>query len=124
MIHPQSMGSDTCVFVVSFRFAHLSHKANKLASLIPMLLIAGFPGFMQKIYAVDPESGYWSGMYQWRSENDLKAYQKSLVYRMMNKRAVKGSVTSLIMPYSSLNDYIKKQTIIQYQKQLNKKSKS
>ena len=66
-------------FVVSFRFAHLSHRANKLASIIPMLVIAGTPGFVQKLYAVNEENGFWQGMYEWRSANHLEAYQKSFV---------------------------------------------
>ena len=115
LIYPQNEESGTHVFVVSFRFSHLSFRTNKLASVVPMLLIAGFPGFMQKIYAVDPLSGNWQGMYQWRSQKDLEAYQKSFVFRMMNKRAVKGSVTSLKLLNLNLNDYIKEQSEINNQ---------
>jgi len=68
---------DSCVFIVSFKFRHLSHQANKIASIIPMLLIAGFPGFIQKLYAYNPENGYWQGMYEWKSMKYLQAYQKS-----------------------------------------------
>jgi hypothetical protein len=49
-------------FVVKFKFARLSHKANKLVSLLAMLLIAGFPGFVEKIYALQKETGYWQGI--------------------------------------------------------------
>lgn len=80
------------LFAVSFKFARLSHKANKIASIIPMLIIAGYPGFIQKIYAADPRSGYWQGIYRWKSQEHLDSYKKSLVFRIMNKRAIKGSV--------------------------------
>lgn len=93
-------------FLVSFRFARLSHKANKLASLLPMLLIAGFPGFVQKIYAVNKETGYWQGMYVWKSENHLDAYKKSFVFRMMNKRALTGTVQSKTISNCPLADLI------------------
>jgi len=93
-------------FVVSFRFAHLSHRANKLASIIPMLVIAGSPGFVQKIYAVNKENGYWQGMYEWRSLNHLEAYKKSLVYRMMNKRTLKGTLQSYTIQNGHLLDLI------------------
>jgi hypothetical protein len=93
-------------FVVSFKFARLSHRANKLASLLPMLLIAGFPGFIQKIYAVHAESGYWQGMYIWRSVSYLDAYKKSFVFRMMNKRALKGTVQSQTISNCPLSDLI------------------
>ena len=32
------------IFIVSFKFSHLSHRANKLASIVPMLLISGSIG--------------------------------------------------------------------------------
>jgi hypothetical protein len=112
-IHPLQMESGSCVFVVQFRFAHLSHRANKIASIIPMLIISGFPGFVQKMYAVDHEDGFWQGMYQWRSQNDLEAYQKSFIFRMMNKRAVKGTVTSVTFPDTNLNHFIQEQKEIQ-----------
>ena len=95
-----------CVFVVSFKFASLSHKANKLTSIIPMLMIAGFPGFIAKIYAVNPENGYWQGMYQWKSFEYLEAYKKSFVFKMMNKRAIPGSITMSEIKDQSLNDFI------------------
>jgi len=41
-----SPGSDTTiVLLVSLKFARLPHRANKIASIIPMLLITGYPGF-------------------------------------------------------------------------------
>jgi hypothetical protein len=97
---------DNIIFVVRFKFAHLSHRANKLASIIPMLLIAGFPGFVQKLYAVNKENGYWQGMYEWRSAKHLEAYKLSFVFRMMNKRSLKGTVQSRTISNSHLSDLI------------------
>jgi hypothetical protein len=93
-------------FIVRFKFARLSHKANKVASIIPMLLIAGFPGFVQKAYAVNKENGYWQGMYEWKSAKHLDAYKQSLVFRMMNKRALEGSVQSNTFTNGRLSDLI------------------
>ena len=101
--YPLIESSDNIVFIVRFKFARLSHKANKIASIIPMLIIAGFPGFMTKIYAVNPENGYWQGMYQWKSWKHLEAYKKSFIYRMMNNRAIKGSLQSVELSNKSLN---------------------
>ncbi len=94
------------IFIVRFKFARLSHRANKLASIIPMLLIAGFPGFVQKLYAVNKENGYWQGMYEWRTVNHLEVYMQSFVYRMMNKRALKGTVQSHTISNRLLSDLI------------------
>lgn len=93
-------------FVVKFKFARLSHQANKLASIIPMLLIAGFPGFVQKFYGVNNETGYWQGMYEWKSVSHLEDYKKSFVYRMMNKRALRGTVQSSTIANCHLSDLI------------------
>jgi hypothetical protein len=92
--------AESTVFIVSFKFARLSHKANKLASIIPMLLIAGF------LYAVNPENGCWQGMYQWRSSQYLEEYKKSLVFRVMNKRAIPGSISSFEIESENLSNFI------------------
>jgi hypothetical protein len=97
---------DACVFVVSFKFARLSHKANKMASIIPMLLIAGFPGFIQKLYAWDPENGHWQGIYEWDSIRYLEAYKRSFVFRTMNRRAIEGTVQANVRPNVHLSDFM------------------
>jgi hypothetical protein len=80
-------------FIVRFKFARLSHKANKIASVIPMLLITGFPGFQTKMYAVNKKNGFWQGMYQWKTQKHLEEYLNSFVYKMMNKRALKETIS-------------------------------
>jgi hypothetical protein len=105
---PPQQGPAPCVFIVSFKFSRLSHEANKIVSLIPMLLIAGFPGFIQKMYAVNQDNGYWQGMYQWKTEAHMARYQQSFVFRMMNKRAIPDTVHSTVLPGQQLIDYVKK----------------
>lgn len=95
-----------CVLVVSFKFSKLSHRANKIASVIPMLIITGIPGFEQKIYAVNPENGCWQGMYQWKSMEDLEEYKKTFIYRMMNKRAVPESIQSIKWKDQTLDNFL------------------
>ena len=68
-----------------------------------MLIIAGSPGFMEKIYAVNTDNGYWQGMYQWESAKHLEAYKRSYIYKMMNKRAKKGSIETVEFSNKSLN---------------------
>ena len=94
------------VFIVSFKFSSLSHKANKLTSIIPMLLITGFPGFVKKIYAVNHKNGYWQGMYQWESTENIEDYKNSLVFKVMNKRAIPESINSVQYENTSLDSYI------------------
>jgi hypothetical protein len=102
-----SFNSKYTMFIVSFKFSHLSHKANKLASIVPMLLITGFPGFVKKIYAVNHKNGYWQGMYQWESLENLEEYKTSFVFKVMNKRAIPESIKSIHYENKSLDTFIK-----------------
>lgn len=98
-------------FIVRFKFARLSHNANRIASIIPMLLITGFPGFQIKMYAVNKENGYWQGMYQWKTQKHLEDYLKSFVYKMMNKRAIKNTISSTEYSNQLLINHIDKHKI-------------
>jgi len=104
--YPEISSEHSCVFIVHFKFKHLSHKANRIASKIPMILIAGHPGFVSKCYAVNYNNGYWQGMYEWESIKHLEFYKKSFVFRMMNKRAVTESIQSSILLNQSLDTFI------------------
>ena len=99
-------------FIVRFKFARLSHNANRFASIIPMLLITGFPGFQTKMYALNKENGYWQGMYQWKTQEHLEDYLKSFVYKMMNKRAIKETISSWKYSNQLLINYINKHKVV------------
>jgi hypothetical protein len=73
-----------------------------------MLLITSYPGFNTKIYAVNAESGYWQGMYEWKSKKALDDYKESFVLGVMNKRAIKSSVSCLEFENHQLYDFIEK----------------
>ena len=99
-------------FIVRFKFARLSHSANKIASIIPMLLITGFPGFQTKMYAVNKKHGHWQGMYQWKSLENLEEYKTSFVFKMMNKRAKKETINYWEYQNQLLNNYIENNKIL------------
>jgi hypothetical protein len=103
---PQFHDEQGSVFIVNFKFARLSQKANRFVSQFPMLFITGFPGFRVKMYAVNRENGYWLGIYQWESKHALDAYKQSFVLRIMNSRAREGSVTYHELDHYRLTDYI------------------
>jgi hypothetical protein len=99
-------GEGMSVFIVNFKFARLSHRGNRIASIIPMLLIAGFPGFQAKMYGVNKKNGYWQGMYQWKSRESLEEYKKSFVFKTMNRRAIQGSINSFELHDTRMIDFI------------------
>ena len=104
--YPVRNDEQAVTFIVRFRFARLSHNANRFASIIPMLLITGFPGFQTKMYAVNKENGYWQGMYQWKTQKHLEDYLKSFVYKMMNKRAIQETICTWEYNKQLLINYI------------------
>ncbi|MEW5957887.1 MAG: YdhR family protein [Chloroflexota bacterium] len=99
------------VLVIRFKFATLSQKANRLASLLPIPLIIGFPGFKEKIWMINNDTGYWQGVYQWESEEAVEEYKKSFVLGVMNKRALPGSISYKIIPNTDLSEYIRRNSI-------------
>jgi hypothetical protein len=105
---PDEISDSTYVFIVRFKFARLSTKTNKIISKIPMLLITGFPGFRAKAYALNQKNGYWQGMYEWESRHALDNYKKSFVLGLMNKRALKSTVSYQEHKNQKLNDFIER----------------
>ena len=105
-MHPEKEVAFPITFIVRFRFSRLSHRANKITSIMPMFMISGHPGFQMKIYGVNKENGYWAGMYQWESENALEEYKRSIVFRAMKRRAVNGTVTTQELHHTRLMDFI------------------
>ena len=76
-----------------------------------MLMITGFPGFVAKMYAVNPDDGYWQGIYQWKSIKHLEDYKKSFVFRMMNRRAINKTIKSVEMINQKLIDIIEDESV-------------
>ncbi len=109
-INPDRKSASTTSFFVSFKFARLSHNTNRIVSILPMLLITGFPGFEVKMYGVNKKNGYWQGIYQWQTTQALEEYKKSFVFRMMNKRAVKNTLSSMEMEDQNLADFVNSHT--------------
>ena len=93
------------VFVVRFSFARLSQALNRLLSLIPVPLIAGYPGFRHKLWMAD-ESGRWQGVYEWESAEAVQAYRHSFVLRLMNRRADPSSISYRVMEGTQLADFV------------------
>jgi hypothetical protein len=105
-INREQSGNGTVVLVVRFRFARFTQAANRRLSFIPIPLIAGFPGFHEKVWMVNEKSGEWLGLYEWESEQIAGDYKKSFVLRLMTRRAMEGSVSLHIVPGTSISDYL------------------
>jgi hypothetical protein len=95
------------IFIVRFKFKKFSHNTNIRLSRIPILLIAGFPGFRDKLWMIDWKTDYWQGIYQWKNLEAIENYKKSFVLGMMNKRAINKSISYEIIKNKNIDDYLK-----------------
>ena len=94
------------IFIVRFKFKKFSHNSNIRLSRIPILLIAGFPGFKDKLWMIDWKTDYWQGLYQWENVETIEEYKKSFVLGMMNKRAIDKSISYEIIKDKKIDDYL------------------
>ena len=94
------------IFIVRFKFKKFSHNTNIILSRIPILLIAGFPGFRDKLWTIDWKTGYWQGIYQWENVEAIENYKKSFVLGMMNKRAIDHTISYEIIKEKNIDDYL------------------
>jgi len=76
-----------------------------------MLLITGYPGFDIKMYGVNITNGYLQGMYQWQTKQALEEYKKSFVFRVMNKRAIKSTLSSIEIDNQNLTHFVNNHTV-------------
>ncbi len=107
----ESTGEET-VFIVRFRFKRHSFNFNRWASLIPIPLIAGTSGFQEKMWSVDKSDGTWQGMYQFETAQAVMDYRHSLVFRIMNRRAVSESLEYTVLPGTILSEFLQNRSIM------------
>jgi len=94
------------IFIVRFKFKKFSHKTNIRMSRIPIFLIAGFPGFRDKLWMIDWKSGYWQGIYQWKDVETIENYKKSFVLGLMNKRSINDTISYHVINDKNIDDFI------------------
>jgi hypothetical protein len=98
----------TAVLVIRFKFKRFSQGLNRLLSLIPVPMIGGFPGFRDKVWMVDEETGEWQGVYEWESADAVEQYRGSFVLAAMIRRADPSSLSYTTIPRIRLADFLDK----------------
>ena len=98
------------ILIIRFKFKKFSHKTNIRMSRIPILLIAGFPGFKDKLWMIDWKTDYWQGIYQWVDVNAIETYKKSFVLGIMNKRSINNTISYHVIPNKNIDEHL--QTIL------------
>jgi hypothetical protein len=102
--HTTSIGS---IFIVRFKFKKYNNQTNIRLSKIPILMIAGFPGFREKIWMIDWKTSFWQGVYEFNDVESIEKYKKSFVLKLMNKRAAIDTISFKIVSDTHLSEYIK-----------------
>ncbi len=74
-----------------FRFTRFSSGTNQILSLLPVPVIAGMPGILQKTWTYCDETGYSQGIYRFESDLLAEGYLRSLLIRVLKGRTVEGS---------------------------------
>lgn len=64
---------------------------NRRLSLIPAPFIAAQPGFRSKLWAIESETGEFTGYYEWDTATAAKDYQHSFPLRLLKRRAAAGT---------------------------------
>lgn len=99
-------GGPGSVLIVRFRFEKGTQESNVRKSRIPIMMIAGCPGFRAKLWMVDEGTGYWQGLYHWDDVEAIERYKDSFVLRLMNGRAERGTVSYRIVPDRDVDDLL------------------
>ncbi len=98
--------NDNAVFKVRFQFKSFKPSINKRLSMIPTPFLIGMKGFLEKYWAFDENSGFFQGIYQWKSKEFAEKYPNSLIFKLMTNRSAKGTLSYEIIPNTELSKYI------------------
>jgi hypothetical protein len=103
--HSNDNKESLAVFMVSFKFSGFPLSINKRLSLIPTPFLIAQKGFKRKIWLFN-DDGDFMGIYQWASYDDAVNYPKTLIFRILTKRARKGSLNYELSPNTEIDSYI------------------
>ncbi len=79
----------------------MAPRLNEWFSWLPVPLFSGLPGFCDKTWLVDEETGFSAGVYHWQTLEDAGRYARSPALAFMTRRAVGGTVSHWVGPASS-----------------------
>lgn len=94
----EKLSADKCVFIVEFKLKNMSVAANRIFSILPIAMFVGLPGFKEKFWMCNQETGLNQGVYQWATYKNAEDYSKSFAVNFMTKRSIPGSIKFKIIP--------------------------
>jgi hypothetical protein len=99
------------LLVVRFRLrlvgrSRIMHALFRAESIANTPLFAGFPGFRSKLWATDPETGVYRGVYEWDGAQRAESYVTTLA-ALLRPVCVPGSVGYHIEPGIRRDDFLR-----------------
>jgi len=95
---PNQPDAPGAIFQPRFHLAGMSPGVNQLFSWLPIPFFIGLPGFRSKLWLINPDTGDFSGYYEWDTVEDAQNYQRSFAVKFMTGRSVPGSVSFKVTP--------------------------
>jgi hypothetical protein len=84
-------------FRVRFQ-TRMAPQLNELFAWLPIPLFSGLPGFRDKTWLVNQETGFSAGIYHWQTVADAARYARSPALAFMTRRSVPGTVRHQVGP--------------------------
>ena len=83
---------------VTFAVKRLSFWQRVLLPVLSIPFYAGAPGFISKVYFVNPEAHAFGGWYTWETKEDAGRYIESYAGEFMRRNALPGTLAFDIIP--------------------------
>jgi len=113
------VGTEPSVLQVQFRLRWIGerpslHRVFVTTCIVNTPLFAGFPGFVRKLWMVDPRTFVYRGLYDWDGADRARWYADRL-WRVLALVAVPGSIDYVVLPGLGLDDVLRDGSRLQRQ---------
>ena len=113
------VGTEPSVLQVQFRLRWIGerpslHRVFVATCIVNTPLFAGFPGFVRKLWMVDPRTFVYRGLYDWDGADRARWYADRL-WRVLALVAVPGSIDYVVLPGLGLDDVLRDGSRLQRQ---------
>ena len=83
----------------------LLHALFRRLCIVTTPFFVGLGGFGSKLWMVDPATGDFAGLYDWRGVHDARAYAEGLM-RVLRPLSARGSVSYELVPDTTVDSYL------------------
>lgn len=113
------VGTEPSVLQVQFRLRWIGerpslHRVFVATCIVNTPLFAGFPGFVRKLWMVDPRTFVYRGLYDWDGADRARWYADRL-WRVLALVAVPGSIDYVVLPGLGVDDVLRDGSRLQRQ---------